>query len=61
MTVRELFDFVVSDLDMIQSKLNTLDPLDSLSQENPTDEDILDAYLDKVSMVDWYFINMDYL
>ena len=61
MTVRELFDFVVSDLDMIQSKLNTLDPLDSMSQEKTTDEDILDAYLDKVSMVGWYFINMDYL
>ena len=61
MTVRELFDFVVSDLDMIQSKLNTLDPLDSMSQEKTTDEDSLDAYLDKVSMVGWYFINMDYL
>jgi RIO kinase 1 len=44
MTIRELFDFVVSDLQTVKQKLGSDD--DSLAEE-----DILNAYLDKVIMI----------
>ena len=55
MTVRELFDFIVSDFDMITEKLKEIDPLDPNIQDAEAgrpviEQDILDAYLDKVRL-----------
>ena len=53
MTVRELFDFVVSDFDMIQENLKAIDPMnsnivDAEAGRPVIEQDLLDAYLDKV-------------
>jgi RIO kinase 1 len=53
MTVRELFDFVVSDFDMIKENLKAIDPMnsnivDAEAGRPVIEQDLLDAYLDKV-------------